>query len=210
MATNRWAWICSPQRGISYCTLLTVGLETPWQVFHSGTCTELPIWWISVRDISWATSAKISDSNQSYNPSLVRGYTTAPLTLRTELMLTSRHRDYWKTIHRQYEQEKKRAYDQRIREVEHGCLSGSGGMVPTAKVVYKRLPSIKDNHCYSQIAPTCLTFIFIHGIFFLEFNNCYNITYVGYGRIKCSPKLTLWLTYFAQHSYLVLCMSEQT
>ena len=49
--------------------------------------------------ISWATSATMSDSNQPYNPSFVRFYTTAPLTLKTELVLTSRHRDSWRTIH---------------------------------------------------------------------------------------------------------------
>ena len=45
------------------------------------------------------------------------------------------------------EQEKKRAYDQRIREVEHGSFSPlvfstSGGMGPTANVVYKRIASM--------------------------------------------------------------------
>ena len=45
------------------------------------------------------------------------------------------------------EQEKKRAYDQRIIEVEHGSFSSlvfstSGGMGPTANVVYKRIASM--------------------------------------------------------------------
>ena len=50
------------------------------------------------------------------------------------------------------EQEKKRAYDQRIREVEHGSFSPlvfstSGGMGPTANVVYKRIASmIAEKH----------------------------------------------------------------
>ena len=60
--------------------------------------------------------------------------------------------------YRRHEQEKKRAYDQRIREVEHGCFSplvfsATGGMGPTAKVVYKKLASMiatKHNQSYSQ------------------------------------------------------------
>ena len=44
--------------------------------------------------------------------------------------------------YRKNEQEKKRAYDQRIREVEHGLFSPlvfstSGGMGPTATTVYR-------------------------------------------------------------------------
>ena len=62
------------------------------------------------------------------------------------------------TCYRKHEQEKKRAYDQRIREVEHGCFSplvfsAAGGMGPTANVVYKKLASmiaIKHNQSYSQ------------------------------------------------------------
>jgi hypothetical protein len=62
------------------------------------------------------------------------------------------------TCHRRHEQEKKRAYDQRIREVEHGCFSPlvfsvSGGMGPAANVVYKKLASMiaaKHNQSYSQ------------------------------------------------------------
>ena len=54
--------------------------------------------------------------------------------------------------------EKRRAYDQRVREIDHGCFSplvfsASGGMGPTAKVVYKKLASMiatKHNQCYSQ------------------------------------------------------------
>ena len=60
--------------------------------------------------------------------------------------------------YRRHEQEKKRAYDQRIREVEHGCFSplifsASGGMGPIAKVVYQKLAgmiSSKHNQPYSQ------------------------------------------------------------
>ena len=54
--------------------------------------------------------------------------------------------------------EKRRAYDKRVREIDHGCFSplvfsASGGMGPTAKVVYKKLASMiatKHNQCYSQ------------------------------------------------------------
>ena len=56
------------------------------------------------------------------------------------------------------EQEKKRAYDQRIREVEHESFSPlvfstSGGMGPTANVVYKRIASMiaqKHDKTYSK------------------------------------------------------------
>ena len=62
------------------------------------------------------------------------------------------------TYYRRHEQEKIRAYDQQIREIEHGCFSSlifsvSGGMDPTAKVVYKKLASMistKHNQPYSQ------------------------------------------------------------
>ena len=62
------------------------------------------------------------------------------------------------TCYRRNEQEKRRAYEQRVREIEHGCFSplvfsASGGMGPTAKVVYKKLASMittKHNQCYSQ------------------------------------------------------------
>ena len=60
--------------------------------------------------------------------------------------------------YRRNEQEKRRAYDQRIREIEHGCFSplvfsASGGMGPTAKVVYKKLATMiatKHSQPYSQ------------------------------------------------------------
>ena len=49
--------------------------------------------------------------------------------------------------HRRLEQDKKGSYKHRVKEVEHGCisplvLSTSGGLVPTAMVVYKRIASI--------------------------------------------------------------------
>ena len=62
------------------------------------------------------------------------------------------------TCYRRNEQEKRKAYDQRVREVEHGCFSPlvfsvSGGMGPTAKVVYKKLAAMsasKHSQPYSQ------------------------------------------------------------
>ena len=49
--------------------------------------------------------------------------------------------------YRQHEATKRRAYKQRVREIEHGyftplILSATGGMVPTATTAYKRLASL--------------------------------------------------------------------
>ena len=63
------------------------------------------------------------------------------------------------TCYRRNEQEKKRAYDERVRQIEHGCFSPlvfstAGGMGPIATVVYKRLASLiamKLQKPYSQI-----------------------------------------------------------
>ena len=49
--------------------------------------------------------------------------------------------------YRKNELEKRRAYDERIREIEHGSFSplvfsAAGGMGETAKVVYKRIASL--------------------------------------------------------------------
>ena len=54
------------------------------------------------------------------------------------------------TLYRQKEQEKRRSYDERIREVEHGSFaplvfSTSGGMGPAAQVVYKRIALLIAN-----------------------------------------------------------------
>ena len=62
------------------------------------------------------------------------------------------------TCYRRNEQEKRRAYDQRVRDLEHGCFSPlvfsvSGGMGPTAKVVYKKPAAMiasKHSQPYSQ------------------------------------------------------------
>ena len=56
------------------------------------------------------------------------------------------------------EQEKRRAYDQRVREIEHGSFtplvfSASSGMGPTARVFYKKLASMivtKHNKAYNK------------------------------------------------------------
>ena len=56
------------------------------------------------------------------------------------------------------DQEKKRAYEKRVREIEHGSFaplvfSISGGMGPIATTVYKRMASLiaeKHNHPYSS------------------------------------------------------------
>ena len=63
------------------------------------------------------------------------------------------------SCHKNNENEKRRAYDQRIREVEHGSFSPlifstAGGMSPTTTVVYKRLASAisgKNGQSYSHV-----------------------------------------------------------
>ena len=60
--------------------------------------------------------------------------------------------------YRRNELEKRRAYDERIREIEHGSFSPlvfstSGSMGPTATIVYKRIASMiseKNNKPYSK------------------------------------------------------------
>ena len=54
-------------------------------------------------------------------------------------------------LYRQKEQEKRRAYNERVREVKHGSFtplifSTSGGMGPAAEVTYKRLASMIAEH----------------------------------------------------------------
>jgi hypothetical protein len=54
-------------------------------------------------------------------------------------------------LYRQKEQEKRRTYDERVREVEFSSFTPlvfttSGGMGPGAHVVYKRLASMIANH----------------------------------------------------------------
>ena len=55
------------------------------------------------------------------------------------------------------EQEKKRAYEERVRDIEHGSfaplvLSISGGMGPIATTVYKRLASLIAEKHHHPIA----------------------------------------------------------
>ena len=60
--------------------------------------------------------------------------------------------------YRRAELEKKRKYEERIREVEHGTFSPlvfscTGGMGPLATVVYKRIAALiseKNGQCYSK------------------------------------------------------------
>ena len=62
------------------------------------------------------------------------------------------------SCYRQNEQEKRRSYDQRVREIEHGSFtplvfSASGGMGPSARTFYKKLASMiaaKYNKVYSR------------------------------------------------------------
>ena len=62
------------------------------------------------------------------------------------------------TCYRKHEREKRRIYEQRVRDVEHGCFSPlvfntSGGMEPIATTVYKRIASMiseKYDHPYSN------------------------------------------------------------
>ena len=63
------------------------------------------------------------------------------------------------TIYNSNEKEKKRGYDQRIKEIEYGSftplvMSITGGMGPAATVFYRRLAGMiadKQNQPYSQI-----------------------------------------------------------
>ena len=65
---------------------------------------------------------------------------------------------YLNQCYRRNELKKRRLYDQQIREVEHGSFallifSTSGGMGPTANVVYKRIASmiaVKYHKDYSK------------------------------------------------------------
>ena len=60
--------------------------------------------------------------------------------------------------HRRLEQDKRRSYEHRVREVEHGCFSPLvfstlGGLSPTATIVYKRIASLiaeKNDQPYSR------------------------------------------------------------
>jgi hypothetical protein len=64
-----------------------------------------------------------------------------------------------KTVYQQHEREKKRAYEQRIREIERGSftplvLSATGGMGPAALIFYKKLAamiSMKRGHTYQKV-----------------------------------------------------------
>jgi len=57
------------------------------------------------------------------------------------LFAQSHQNTFLSQCYKKNEQDKKGAYDQRVREVEHGVFSTSGGMRPTANMVYKRISS---------------------------------------------------------------------
>ena len=69
--------------------------------------------------------------------------------------------------YRKHEKMKKRAYEQRVREVEHGSFTplASGGMGNAANIFYKRLASMiaeKSGSPYSTTLAwlrTCLSFM---------------------------------------------------
>ena len=62
------------------------------------------------------------------------------------------------SCYRKHEQDKRRVYEERVREIEHGCFtqlvfSAAGGMGPAAQVVVKRLAnliSIKYDTSYTM------------------------------------------------------------
>ena len=64
-----------------------------------------------------------------------------------------------KSVQTRSEREKRRTYDQRIREVEHGSFaplvfSATGGMGPSTTIVYKRLATLlayKRGQSYSMV-----------------------------------------------------------
>ena len=71
----------------------------------------------------------------------------APLTLECSTPLCLPIVNLWPLATKKHEQEKRRRYDQHIREVEHGSLTPlvfntMGGMGPTASVVFKRIASM--------------------------------------------------------------------
>ena len=116
--TNRWALICSPQRSISWCNMLTLQMETSfttipvclWQEFHSRTCTELSLWWWTPYYTPQWSKKHQSPSNEwclsqcwiGTNPATHHQREATPCTaLPTQKMgdvLTSRHRGSRKMI----------------------------------------------------------------------------------------------------------------
>ena len=74
-------------------------------------------------------------------------------------MASSNQNHNIKSTFLKHEKEKRRTYDQRIREVEHGSFtllvfSAGGGMGPAATIAYKRLAAMlakKRNINYSQM-----------------------------------------------------------
>ena len=63
------------------------------------------------------------------------------------------------TTYRHHENIKKRAYEERIREIEHYsftplAFSATGGMAPVATVMYKRLASLLAEKCHQDYSKT--------------------------------------------------------
>ena len=78
-------------------------------------------------------------------------------------MVNSFSSTYWNlslsSVYKRVEREKKRKYDQRIREIEYGSFSPlvfstSGGLVPTSSLVYKRIATLqseKSSRSYNSV-----------------------------------------------------------
>ena len=61
--------------------------------------------------------------------------------------------------YRHHENVKKKSYEERIREIEHGSFtplvfSATGGMAPAATVMYKRLASLLAEKCHQDYSKT--------------------------------------------------------
>ena len=100
---------------------------------------------------------------------------------------------------RRNELEKRRAYDERIREIEHGSFlplifSTSGSMGPTATTVYKRLAAMiaeKNNKSYSKTIHwlrCCLSFSLLRSAIYVAcgvWHGIYVTCGVWHGRSRC-------------------------
>ena len=107
------------------------------QMFKLNHLSPTPIWWTPVPENckSWRWSAF--------------GCTLLPQTsgLTIDNPLASSNNQPLSTCYRKQELEKRRHYDQRVREVEHGSFTPLvfntlGGIGPTASVVFKRISSM--------------------------------------------------------------------
>ena len=72
-------------------------------------------------------------------------------------LATSNRNTPHSSVYQRHEQEKRREYDQRIREIEHGpfaplVFAASSGMGPSTTITYKRFASLlasRSGHPYS-------------------------------------------------------------